>query len=264
MTPPNLADDSIETTGLRNLRDLGGLPTAGGGRTRPGVILRSEAPVAMSPDQLAALAALGLRSALDLRDEANEDVFAMPTLPPGVERLVAGITPPANPDGKGLLAQVMDGERLDYPASELADLYVQMLADNPDKFGAALGYLCDAGNHPLLIHCHAGKDRTGLVAAMALELVGVPRAAIVEDFELTTERRAAHRRIAVEPVLQGHGTEWDRVSPLFAAPAEALETSLAWIEENHGSVEQYLTGPGGLAPEAIESLRRDFVVPPSA
>jgi protein-tyrosine phosphatase len=249
----------LRATGLRNVRDLGGLPLAGG-RTRGGLVFRSEAPVDLGPEQVAALAAIGLRRTLDLRDEDTEDVFAAASLPAGVERLVVPITPPADPAGKGLLTLVMDGELLDYEASELGALYVEMLADNPRQFAGAVELLADADNLPILIHCHAGKDRTGLVVAMLLDLLGAATETIVAEYELTSAMRS-HRRGEIEPTLIGHGTEWDRVSAMFIAPAEALEAALAWIDERHGSVAGYLTDAGGLPAETIERLRRTLVEP---
>jgi protein-tyrosine phosphatase len=250
----------LRGTGLRNVRDLGGIPLAGGGHTRGGLVFRSEAPVDLGPEQVAALAAIGLRRTLDLRDEDTEDVFAACTLPDGVERLVVPITPPADTAGKGLLTLLMEGELLDYEASELGALYVELLEDNPRQFGRAIELLADPDNLPLLIHCHAGKDRTGLVVAILLDLLGASTEAIVDEYELTSAMRS-HRRGEVEPTLVGHGTEWDRVSAMFIAPAEALEMALRWIDERYGSVGGYLADAGGLPAEAIDRLRRTLVEP---
>jgi protein-tyrosine phosphatase len=239
--------------GFRNLRDIGGLPVAGGGTVRPGLVYRGEAPSDLSPEQLSELGELGLRTAVDLRAEGQEDVFVAPTLPPGVRRLEAGVVPPADPSGKGLLQQVDDGELLDYSAADLGAMYVEFLRANAPAFGLAVGYLAEPDNLPTLVHCHAGKDRTGLVIAMVLDLVGVSRELILEDYELTTHARA-YRRAEVERTMHSHGTDWERLSPLFIAPAETLEVALAHLEDEHGGVGGFLSGPGGLDRATLERL----------
>jgi protein-tyrosine phosphatase len=255
-------DRLVPAAGFRNLRDLGGLPVSGGGVTRSGLVYRSEAPTGLDEAQLEALGELGLRTAIDLRDEGSEDVFVVSTLPVGVARLVAGVVPPADPSGKGLLQQVMDGELLDYAASELAEMYIVFLETMAPAFGRAVSYVATPEHLPTLIHCHAGKDRTGLVVAMVLEVIGVPRDLVVEDYALTTKCRA-YRRTEVEELLSGHGTEWDRVAPLFTAPPETLEISLRFLEEEHGSIRNYLLGPAEVSAEALDRLSELLVEQPA-
>jgi protein-tyrosine phosphatase len=237
---------------LRNLRDLGGLRTEDGRMTRRGVLFRSEAPCGLEDPGLQELAALGLRTSLDLRDE-GEDTFARATLPAGVRRVTAGMLPPGDGRGAGLIARVMSGELREYTAEELAELYVGFLEDQAPAFGAAVRHIADPAHLPVLVHCHAGKDRTGLVVAMVLEILGVRRELIVADYELSTEGRA-HRRLEVAPALAATGTEWARVAPLFTAPAQALELAFEHIERRYGTVEAYLTGPARVEPERVRAL----------
>lgn len=246
------------TAGFRNLRDLGGLPVSTGGHVRAGMVYRSEAPTELGEPELAELDALGLETTIDLRFEDGEDVFVAPTLPARVRRLEAGILPPADPTGKGLLAQVMDGDLKDYSARELGELYVDFLATRAPAFGTAIEYVADPSNLPTLIHCHAGKDRTGILVALVLEIVGVDRETILDDYELTTECRA-YRRGEVERTLTGVGTEWDRVAPLFTAPREALTIALDYLAETHGSVREYLLGPAGVAVQSLDLLAESLL-----
>jgi protein-tyrosine phosphatase len=248
-----------EMAGFRNLRDLGGLPVAGGGTIRPGRVYRSEAPTGLEDGQLDELRGLGLKSAIDLRHQAGEDVFVASTLPESVRRLDAGILPPADPTGKGLLQQVMDGELDEYSAAQLGEMYVDFLDTRGPAFGQAVGYIADPANLPTLIHCHAGKDRTGIVVAIVLEVVGVPRPVILDDYELTTVCRA-YRRAEVEGTLRDVGTEWERVAPLFTAPRESLEIALDHLVREHGSVREYLLGPGEASEQVIDHLGERLVV----
>lgn len=238
--------------GLRNLRDIGGLPAVGGRVTRPGVVYRAEAPAGLSPDAVQALSSLHLRCALDLRDE-SEDVFLAPSLPEGVRRIYVGITPPADPGGRGQLQQMFDGDLPDFSAADLGSIYVRFIEQQPRAFGRAIELLADPDNHPALVHCHIGKDRTGLVVAMVLSIIGVQLEAIMADYELTSVCRA-YRRADVEADLVRVGTEWDRVSAMFMAPAAALEMALDAMERPYGSVRGFLTGPGGVDEPTIDRL----------
>lgn len=247
---------------LRNLRDLGGLPAGDGLVTRGGVLLRSEAPCGLSPAGVDELAALGLRTTVDLRHE-GENEYAAASLPDGVRPISAGITPPASRTGDGLIQQVMAGTLLDYSAGDLGALYVRFIDAHPRAFGRAVEHVAEPGNLPVLVHCQAGKDRTGVLVAMVLDVLGVPRTEIVAEYELTTQRRA-YRRGEVEPALAQTGTEWARVAALFTAPALALQTALDHVDARCGSVRGYLAGPGKADPAALERLPDLLLEPASA
>lgn len=247
-------------TGLRNLRDLGGMAVDGGGSTRYGMVYRSEAPTGLSDAEIGELGRIGLCATIDLRAAGVEDIFEPPRLPEGVRRLEAGVVPPANAENRGLLHQVMEGDLLDYTAAELGAMYVDFIESAAPAFGRAIALLADPDNLPALIHCHAGKDRTGIAVALLLTVAGVPREAIVADYELSSAGRA-HRRAEVEEVLIARGTDWERVAPLFVAPGEALVIALAHLDREHGSVRAYLTGAGGVDPASIDRLVAAFVEP---
>lgn len=250
---------AVAIAGLRNLRDIGGLPASGDTVTRRGRVYRAEAPVGLPSEGVEALAALQLRTALDLRDR-KEDEFVHTTLPDGVQRMYAGVQPPADPDGRGLVQQVVDGDLLDYGADQLAELYVDWLDDQAEAFGRAVAFCADPSNLPTLIHCHAGKDRTGLVVAMLLDIVGVERSAVIADYALSSHYRA-YRREEVAEALAASGTEWDRVAPLFIAPPETLSAALDHLEREHGSVRAFLTGPGRVPPALLDRLPGLFTQP---
>lgn len=239
---------ALAVAGLRNLRDCGGLPTASGGAIRRGVLLRSEAPVGLPDAGVAALGELGLSTTVDLR--ARDQVeFTETSVPEGVRREFFVVRPPSDGRGNGLVEQIMDGRLVDYTVDQLTDLYIGFLDEQAPAFGTVIAHLAEPSNLPCLVHCHAGKDRTGLVIAMALELAGVAREVILEDYEATTFYRR-YRRDEIAPTLEQTGTDWARVEPLFTAPAEALERAL----EHMGSARAYLTGPAGLDDATLDRL----------
>jgi protein-tyrosine phosphatase len=125
---------------------------------------------------------------------------------------------------------------------------------------STLEILAAPGALPGLVHCRAGKDRTGMVIAMALSAVGVPDDTLAEDYGLTEttytdEIRATY---AAEAVTMGVRTS--RVGALMGSPPVALRTALGVLRARHGSVRQYLLDQG-LAPESLEALRKALVQP---
>jgi protein-tyrosine phosphatase len=155
----------------------------GGGVTAPGVLLRSDNLQGLSPGDVGQLVdALGVRVVVDLR--TGEEVRLEGPGPLARDGRVEIRHRSLYPE-KGKLTDVMiskaDGEN---PAVEY---YLQYLADRPDSIVGALEDIA-RGPGPVLVHCAAGKDRTGVVVAMALAAVGVERQAIIDDYVATEER----------------------------------------------------------------------------
>ncbi len=142
------------------------------------------------------------------------------------------------------------------PAPELmspAGIYLMMLERFADRLTDVVRLVADPGNRPVVFHCAAGKDRTGIVAALVLGVLGVDDATIVADYVLTADNMdlmvQRHRAVAAE-----RGVAAEVGDPHFAAEAEAMRDVLIGLETKHGGVEGYLLAHG-LEPEAIESLR---------
>jgi protein-tyrosine phosphatase len=140
----------------------------------------------------------------------------------------------------------------------LDEIYRMMLTTFGDRFVTVLRLVADPANHPIVFHCAAGKDRTGLTAALTLGLLGVDDETIVVDYAASAQRmpemiarnlaRAEAGEDALVEVAQQH----------YEARAEAMEEVLAWIREEHGSVERYVTALG-LEPAAIDTLRTSLL-----
>jgi hypothetical protein len=203
--------------GTRNLRDVGGYPAAGGRRTRWRTLLRSDELTALPPQARADLVALGLRQVIDLRwpDELERapNVFAGagPVRYTSLPLLADDPTPHAGQ--VGMYRHVFD-ER----APQLADVVRALLA--PDGLPAVIG-------------CAAGKDRTGVVIALLLDLVGVPTPVIVEDYALTARYFSAPESIIQPP-------DW-RHEPLeLQSPPEHMAATLRHLDEVHGGARALL------------------------
>ena len=163
--------------GAVNLRDLGGLPLDDGESTVPGRVWRSGAPEPLTPTGWAEALDAGLTAVVDLRNPA-EIKQAHDRMPDAARRpleIVARNTPTEDPGDPHFLETC--GPWLDHPRS-----YAPNTAMYPHLFAGVFRALADAPG-PVLVHCAAGRDRTGMITAMLLSLTGVEHQAIADDYE---------------------------------------------------------------------------------
>jgi protein-tyrosine phosphatase len=176
----------LPLTGASNARDLGGLPLKSGGVTRHGVLLRSDTLQELTDADVAWLQAAGLHTVIDLRAPAEA---AREGRGPLADTEVAYASLPFIPDE----AIIPDDPRhevivADRRERDRVEHYLDYLRLAAPRVVAALDLLASPGAAPALFHCAAGKDRTGVLAAIVLEMNGVERDAIIADFALTNER----------------------------------------------------------------------------
>jgi protein tyrosine/serine phosphatase len=228
--------------GCLNARDLGGYDTADGRQTRWGAVVRSDSPAGLTPAGRAALAGYGVRAIIDLR--LGDEIARSPN-------------PFAEPGDHGIAYRnlsVID-PAAGYPPGTLtlAENYLWML----DRFGGfvaeVLAAIAAAPEGGVLVHCAAGKDRTGLISALLLGLVGVPAETIAADYALTAELLRPRDQEWLE---HGPGERADREAMLarYAATAEVMLEVLRGLDERHGGVEGYLRAAGA-TPADLERVR---------
>ncbi|MFF9768142.1 tyrosine-protein phosphatase [Streptomyces sp. NPDC053086] len=250
-----------ELAGVRNFRDVGGLPTVDGRRVRHGVLFRSGHLAHATEEDAAFLASLGLHTVFDFRNAADQKLEGPDVELPGVRNVNLPLSDPA--DGAEFWKMVRDGD-LDQLRAILEDgkgaarmtaSYRKIVKERTAEHSRVLRALAD-DSVPALMHCAAGKDRAGISIAVTLLALGVEREAIVADY---LESNAKHRRYKVRrsgSADTAYTAEvMDLISPLFDARAEYLEAAFASIEETWGDVETYLAQGLGLTPESRERLR---------
>ncbi|MFE4176791.1 tyrosine-protein phosphatase [Streptomyces sp. NPDC056909] len=250
-----------ELAGVRNFRDVGGLPTTDGRQVRPGRLFRSGHLAGATAADAAFLSSLGLHTIFDFRNAADLKLDGADVELPGVRNVNIPLTDPA--DGAEFWRMVRDGD-LDQLRSLLADgraaarmtgSYRSIIKERTAEHSRVLHALAE-DSVPALMHCAAGKDRAGLSIAVALLAVGVEPEAIEADYLKSNDphRRYPVRRSDNSPT--GTSTEvMDLLSPLFDARAEYLAAAFETIEKTWGSTDTYLTEGLGLAPETRERLR---------
>jgi len=202
----------IDLDGAVNARDLGGLPTVDGRATRPGVLLRSDNLQDLSARDVTTLVGHGLGTVLDLRTAAEVELLGPGPLHEADVRHVHLDLIPHGFDGEPPMARAIPDESAGEHAMD--HVYLDYVRDAPGGIADGLRTLADPRSKGVLVHCAAGKDRTGVFVAVALTLVGVHRDAVVADYARTDERIAAVRdRLIATPLYS------DIVS---ARPLEAL------------------------------------------
>jgi protein-tyrosine phosphatase len=233
--------------GARNFRDLGGYPVAQGVRTRWGLVYRSGTLHKLTGPDLLAFEKLGIRAVFDLRSAAERSYEPDPV--PSVHLPVQEAL-----SGEGLVALLRANSAAEAEEA-IFHLYVETLQRRAGVFGQLLGALADPANLPAVFHCTAGKDRTGIAAALLLGALGVDRPAILADYELTGEAAAADAR-TFRRLLVTAGTAPAAVRAILGAPIEPLARALDELDDLYGSTEAYLLGPAGLQAGALRQLRK--------
>jgi protein tyrosine/serine phosphatase len=234
--------------GCANARDLGGYPTGDGQKTRWGAVVRSDSLAALTPAGRDALVAYGVRAVVDLRLPAEIAEHPNPFAEPGdhgiAYRNVSIVDPAAGfpPD-----------------TITLAENYLWSL----DRFRAlvaiAMAAIANAPEGGVLIHCAAGKDRTGLISALLLAVAGVPDQTVAADYALTAEFLRPRDQEWLE---NGPGDRAEREALLarFAPTAEVMLEVLHQLSRRYGGVEAYLLH-AGVAPDDVARLRARLLAP---
>ncbi|MBF6043782.1 protein-tyrosine-phosphatase [Streptomyces sp. NRRL B-1677] len=258
---PHVPSTEPELAGVRNFRDLGGLPTADGRRLRHGVLYRSGHLAHATEEDARFLGTLGLHTVFDFRNAADIALDGPDVELTGVRNVNLPLNDPAHGaefwnmvrarDLAQIRAALADGRAAD----RMAETYREVITGRTAELGHVLRSVAE-DSVPALMHCAAGKDRAGLSVAVTLLALGVARDVIEADY---LESNAPHRRYRMRRAPEATGPE-DReiaelLSPMFEARATYLLAAFETIDAVWGSADRYLTDGLGLAPAARERMR---------
>ena len=219
--------------GTRNVRDVGGYPVAGGRRMRWRTLLRSDELTRLPDQSLDALLDLGLRQVIDLR--WPEELVVSPNAFEG------------SPDVRYTSIPLLADDPT--PHAGLAGMYRHVLDARAPQLGEVVRALLAEGGLPAVIGCAAGKDRTGVTIALLLDLCGVPRDVIVEDYALSAAFFAS-------PVARMDFDDWRHGSLVVDSPPEFIASALEHLDEAHGGARSLLRGQGITDRELDELVLR--------
>lgn len=237
--------------GCLNVRDLGGLPTADGGQTRFGSIVRADSVQLLSDEGWRALVDYGVRTVIDLRgDHERED-------DPPTELPVEIVHVPFMEASEAEWEEI--AEELEAAAAAAADdatatrdVYLIFLERFAAKVADSIRAVADAPEGGVVIHCVGGKDRTGLLVAFLLHLAGVPDDEVAADYALSEERLLPRHQAWFDAVETEE--ELERLRRIAQTPAESMKGVFAALDRRYGGVDGYLRHVG-LTDDDLELVR---------
>jgi protein-tyrosine phosphatase len=250
---PSVDDRRVAFEGATNFRDLGGYRTTAGSTVRWGMVFRADSLHGFGPDDLARYGQLGVRAVYDLRADTERQERPDPV--PSRHLPISGRPADAPAATPAERMSGDDGERI------LRDLYIGLIDHAAALIGELFTGLAADGGLPAVFHCHAGKDRTGVVAALLLEALGVPRDAILDDYELTAQYRLRGQQESSYQNLLNLGLSPDAAAGVLTTPRWAMGEALDDLDQRHGGIEAYLVGVAGLAPSDLGTLRQVLLDP---
>ncbi|MCU1407462.1 MAG: protein tyrosine phosphatase [Glaciihabitans sp.] len=232
--------------GTYNLRDTGGYDAAGGG-TRWGKLFRSDALHALTDGSRAQINTLGISYVADLRD--HSELLSAPSQLDGLGITVLHLPIYSQaPSFTGLGEITLPG------------LYRLMIAEYGENLARAVTFIARSGSDPVLVHCTAGKDRTGLVIALALLAVGVGKDDVIADYAATEENLAGEwAEMMLAHIADGGLVATPAIEYIVSAsPPGLIAEIIDQIESDYGSAAGYLLAHGFQRPD-LDLLRESLV-----
>jgi protein tyrosine/serine phosphatase len=238
----------VDLRGAYNFRDLGGLPTVDGRVTRSGVMFRSDALHHLEPDDIDQLVLLGITTIIDLRSAVEVERHGRGAL---ADEPIGWVHAPlTNPSPDDKLPPAL-------AAGNLGEHYSTSLGERTVQLANVIELLSSRDHLPAVFHCTAGKDRTGIVAALVLSLVDVEPDAIVDDYALTDPRMPM-----IIARLRGPDTTPELAQALAAgvarAEATSMRTFLVALDRGYGGAAGWARA-AGVGDDTIARLRRLLV-----
>lgn len=258
-----LMERLLPLRGARNFRDVGGYVTADGRQMKWRQLFRSGVMTYLTPEDGHFLDRLSIRTVCDLR--TAEERLREPT------HWGAGATRVSWEYDRRVISlrHLIEGPGFSAPQARKAMLKLYRLLPQSfaEPFGAIFGHLADS-KFPLVFNCSAGKDRTGMLAALILTFLGVPREQVIADYVLTDTAIDLEKELFEHPQGSvGAGDEYTLLSrvaradrqPLFISSPDYLNAAFEQINHDHGSIDAYFRKALRLSPSHLDAIRENLL-----
>ncbi len=240
-----------------NFRDMGGYQTQENRRMRWGMVFRSAHLAELTDDDHDLLRRIGIRLVCDFR--TVEEADAQPDRLPEDGSMEYLHMPIAHGkfDPAEAIGRIKKGDISWLTDDFMTNNYLKQIDDFADLWGHFFQRLMDSQNRPLVFHCTAGKDRTGVCAALILLTAGVPESTVISDHALSNTYNAkVINRIKQE--IRKFGIDPEDMRSYLSAPRESMEAVLAHLRKDYGSAKEYLTQKAGIDRKDLERLKREI------
>lgn len=242
-----MQERTIPLEGTCNLRDFGGYPADGGAVVKRGLLFRSDSLSKLPARAFERFSTLGIRTLIDLRTK-RERLYRPYRFPPDPNRRAIHLPIPPEPELDKRWTNIektwfmLSGGMKKTDRAFTSAMYRRLPARAEPALAVLFPLLLDPGAYPVLIHCTAGRDRTGFAAAMILRALGVPAETAIEDYCLIEDgaRRAREGLVRSMRALSLFQMSREAIVEFLTPQAEYLRAAFESIEAEHGSVESYL------------------------
>lgn len=259
---PVIAERRLPLEGSKNFRDLGGYETVDGRTVRWGRLYRSDDLASLTDADHAYLERIGIKLICDFRSEQERISLPSKEINARGWSTVNLTVQSGGMDPAVLRRKIRTGGVVGLEMERiLQTAYRSYVTDYADEWAAMFERIADPDNLPAVLHCTAGKDRTGFASALVLLALGVPREIVYEDYLLTNAYLENFRRFVLRwtPLYSFFRTSTDDLLPLLEARRVYLETSLATIDAVYGSLDAYLERELGVDEKRRAALRANLL-----
>ena len=251
----------VPLEGAGNFRDLGGYKTRDDRMTSWGMVYRSGELSGLTDHDRAVLGKLGIRTVVDLRgSDQRQSAPAAISDSMHIRQVLLPISPHTPPDfNQRLLSNELSEADV---AEQMKEYYRSFARDFTQQYSTYIRDVAEGGDRPVVVNCSAGKDRTGMAAAVLLLALGVPKETVMEDFLLSNayvDVKQLRNRMRLNQMPIPQSIDDKVLMPLLTVARSYLEAAFEVMEDEYGSVDGYLRDGLNLSPEFLDKLRAQLV-----
>ncbi|HEU5026366.1 MAG TPA: tyrosine-protein phosphatase [Spirillospora sp.] len=257
--PTASAVRDVTVDGAVNVRDIGGYAAKDGRHVRYGLVYRSASLSKVTATGIAQLQRLGLTASVDFRSQLEVGLSGADKLPTGVAPVAANINA-FSPTLLTMLPDLLKAVLAQDKPGEFMALSYRGFVHDPDsrkQFAAALTRIA-SGKGPVLYHCTEGKDRTGVMTAILLTILGVPKTQVYADY-LRSNQELAGQNAAELAELQKLGIDPALVEPFLTVRASYLDTAFDQIKRDYGTFGAFAAKGLGIDAATQAALRKQLL-----